>query len=244
MSMELCYVILLPFLGTSLGAACVFFMKTALDGMLQKILNGFAAGVMTAASIWGLLIPAMEQAQSMGKWSFVPPVTGFWLGILFLMLLDRLIPRLYNKLVAAVTLHNIPEGMAVGVAYAGYLAGNTVIPAMGILVLALGIAIQNFPEGAIISMPLRAKGQSRMRAFLAGVLSGVVEPAGAAIAILISGLITPALAYFLGFAAGAMICVVIEELMPEISTESHSNVGTIFFAAGFSIMMILDVTLG
>ena len=260
MSVEAWYGILIPFLGTALGSACVFLMKKAMGDRLQRALTGFAAGVMVAASIWSLLLPAMEQAESMGKWSFVPAAAGFWLGIAFLLLLDHLIPHLHRNcaaaegpksrlqrntmLVLAVTLHNIPEGMAVGVMYAGFLAGNTQITAASALVLSLGIAIQNFPEGAIISMPLRAEGESKGKAFLGGVLSGVVEPIGAVLTILAAQLVIPALPYFLSFAAGAMLYVVVEELIPEMSQGKHSDIGTIFFAVGFSIMMTLDVALG
>ena len=252
--------ILIPFLGTSLGAAGVFLMKKSMSDRMQRILTGFAAGVMVAASIWSLLLPAMEQASAMGRWSFVPAVAGFWLGILFLLLLDHLIPHLHRNsryaegprsrlqkttmLVLAVTLHNIPEGMAVGVVYAGYLTGNVEISAMGALALSLGIAIQNFPEGAIISTPLKAEGVKRTRAFVAGVLSGIVEPVGAALTILAASLVVPALPYLLSFAAGAMLYVVVEELIPEMSQGKHSNVGTVFFALGFCVMMVLDVALG
>ena len=260
MSIGVFYGILIPFLGTSLGAFCVFFMKKSMSDMIQRILTGFAAGVMAAASIWSLLIPSLEQSASMEKWSFVPATVGFWLGILLLLLLDHVIPHLHcgsqdaegpktrlqrtTMLVLAVTLHNIPEGMAVGVVYAGYLAGNESITAVGALVLAIGIAIQNFPEGAIISMPLRAEGMGKGKAFLGGMLSGIVEPIGAVLTILAAGLIVPLLPYLLSFAAGAMIYVVVEELIPEMSEGVHSNVGTVFFAAGFTLMMILDVALG
>ena len=260
MKIQVLYGILIPFLGTSFGAACVFLMKKAMSDRMQRILTGFAAGVMVAASIWSLLLPAMEQASAMGRWSFVPAVAGFWLGILFLLLLDHLIPHLHRNsryaegprsrlqkttmLVLAVTLHNIPEGMAVGVVYAGYLTGNVEISAMGALALSLGIAIQNFPEGAIISTPLKAEGVKRTRAFAAGVLSGIVEPVGAALTILAASLVVPALPYLLSFAAGAMLYVVVEELIPEMSQGKHSNVGTVFFALGFCVMMVLDVALG
>ena len=233
MNWSVFYGILIPFLGTSFGAACVFFMKKEMGDRLQRMLTGFAAGVMVAASIWSLLIPAMEQVGDMGKLAFVPAVAGFWLGILFLLLLDHIIPHLHRNsqraegprsqlkrttmLVLAVTLHNIPEGMAVGVVYAGYLVGNTQISAAAAMALSLGIAIQNFPEGAIISMPLRAEGTGKPKAFLGGVLS---------------------------FAAGAMLYVVVEELIPEMAQGEHSDVGTIFFAVGFSVMMMLDVALG
>ena len=228
--------------------------------MVQRSLAGFAAGVMVAASIWSLLIPAIEQSESMGRLSFLPAFIGFWIGILFLLMLDHMIPHLHvgseqtegpksnlsrtAMMVLAVTLHNIPEGMAVGVMYAGFLAGNTPITAAGALALSIGIAIQNFPEGAIISMPLRAEGESKNRAFLGGVLSGVVEPIGAVLTILAAQLVIPVLPYLLSFAAGAMLYVVVEELIPEMSQGEHSNIGTIFFAVGFSVMMVLDVALG
>ena len=252
--------ILIPFLGTSLGAGCVFFLKNSLCDGIQRALTGFAAGVMVAASVWSLLIPAMEQAADLGRLAFFPAAVGFWLGILFLLLLDHLIPHLHQNslqaegpksqlqrttmMVLAVTLHNIPEGMAVGVVYAGYLAGTAQITAAGALALSLGIAIQNFPEGAIISMPLRAEGMKKGRAFWGGVLSGIVEPIGAVLTILAAGIVVPALPYLLSFAAGAMLYVVVEELIPEMSQGQHSNVGTVFFAVGFSVMMVLDVALG
>ena len=249
-----------PFLGTTLGAFCVFFLKNELSKGMQKALTGFAAGVMVAASIWSLLIPAIEQSENMGVFSFFPAFAGFWIGILFLLALDHLIPHLHvgsdqaegpksklgrtTMMVLAVTLHNIPEGMAVGVMYAGLLAENTQITAASALALSLGIAIQNFPEGAIISMPLRAEGESKGKAFLGGVLSGVVEPVGAVLTIIAAQLVIPALPYLLSFAAGAMLYVVVEELIPEMSQGSHSDVGTVFFAVGFSLMMVLDVALG
>lgn len=249
--------ILLPFIGTSAGAACVFFMRNQLKREVQRALTGFAAGVMVAASIWSLLIPAMEQVT--GRLSFLPAVIGFWIGILFLLLLDKLIPHLHlnadqaegpksrlprtTKMVLAVTLHNIPEGMAVGVVFAGFLSGNAGITAGGALALALGIAIQNFPEGAIISMPLKAEGKSKARAFRDGVLSGLVEPVGAFVTILAAGRIVPAMPYLLSFAAGAMLYVVVEELIPEMSAGEHSNTGVLMFAAGFALMMALDVAL-
>ena len=252
--------ILIPFLGTSLGAGCVFFLKNSLRDGIQRALTGFAAGVMVAASVWSLLIPAMEQAADLGRLAFFPAAVGFWLGILFLLLLDHLIPHLHQNslqaegpksqlqrttmMVLAVTLHNIPEGMAVGVVYAGYLAGTAQITAAGALALSFGIAIQNFPEGAIISMPLRAEGMKKGRAFWGGVLSGIVEPIGAVLTILAAGIVVPALPYLLSFAAGAMLYVVVEELIPEMSQGQHSNVGTVFFAVGFSVMMVLDVALG
>ena len=252
--------ILIPFLGTTLGACCVFFMRRSLGERVQRMLTGFAAGVMVAASVWSLLIPAIEQSEGLGKFAFVPAAVGFWVGILFLLLLDHVIPHLHQNsdetegpkgelrrtamMVLAVTLHNIPEGMAVGVVYAGYLAGSAQISAAGAMALSLGIAIQNFPEGAIISMPLRAEGMGKGRAFLSGMLSGIVEPIGAVLTILAARLIIPALPYLLSFAAGAMLYVVVEELIPEMSQGKHSDIGTIFFAVGFSVMMTLDVALG
>ncbi len=260
MDVNTLYGILIPFLGTTLGSACVFFMKKDMSLSIQRALTGFAGGVMVAASVWSLLIPALEQVENMGKWSFVPAAVGFWIGILFLLLLDHIIPHLHRNselsegpktklrkttmLVLAVTLHNIPEGMAVGVVYAGFAAGNTQISLAGAFALSVGIAIQNFPEGAIISMPLRSEGTNKIKAFTYGVLSGIVEPIGAILTILAAGLIVPALPYFLSFAAGAMIYVVVEELIPEMSQGKHSDIGTIFFAVGFTIMMTLDVALG
>ncbi|MBR1861411.1 MAG: ZIP family metal transporter [Lachnospiraceae bacterium] len=251
--------LMIPFLGTTLGSACVLFMKNKLNQKLQRALTGFAAGVMVAASIWSLIIPAMEQSEVMGKLSFVPATVGFWIGILFLLLLDRVIPHMHldhseegpksrlsktTMLVLAVTLHNLPEGMAVGVVYAGFLTGNTGITATGALALSLGIAIQNFPEGAIISMPLKAEGMSKGKAFLYGTLSGAVEPIGAILTILAAQFVVPLLPYLLGFAAGGMMYVVVEELVPEMAEGEHSNLGTIMFAFGFTVMMALDVALG
>ena len=249
-----------PFLGNNIGRGLrVLYEKIPWD-LVQRSLAGFAAGVMVAASIWSLLIPAIEQSEGTGKLSFLPAFIGFWVGVLFLLLLDHLIPHLHvgsnqaegpksrlgrsTMMVLAVTLHNIPEGMAVGVMYAGFLAGNTQITAASALVLSLGIAIQNFPEGAIISMPLRAEGEGKGKAFFGGVLSGVVEPIGAVLTLLAAQLVIPALPYLLSFAAGAMLYVVVEELIPEMSQGKHSNIGTIFFAVGFSVMMTLDVALG
>ena len=249
-----------PFLGNNIGRGLrVLYEKIPWD-LVQRSLAGFAAGVMVAASIWSLLIPAIEQSEGTGKLSFLPAFIGFWVGVLFLLLLDHLIPHLHvgsnqaegpksrlgrtTMMVLAVTLHNIPEGMAVGVVYAGYLAGTAQITAAGALALSLGIAIQNFPEGAIISMPLRAEGMKKGRAFWGGVLSGIVEPIGAVLTILAAGIVVPALPYLLSFAAGAMLYVVVEELIPEMSQGQHSNVGTVFFAVGFSVMMVLDVALG
>ncbi len=258
--MEIVLGIGIPFLGTSLGAACVLFMKKSLGDGVRRALAGFAAGVMVAASVWSLLVPAMAQAAEMGRLAFLPAVGGFWVGVLFLLALDHLIPHLHAEsgqtegpksklgrttmMVLAVTMHNIPEGMAVGVMYAGLLAGGAQITAASALVLSLGIAIQNFPEGAIISMPLRAEGEGKGRAFLGGVLSGVVEPIGAVLTLLAAQQIVPALPYLLSFAAGAMLYVVVEELIPEMSQGRHSNIGTLFFAVGFSVMMALDVALG
>lgn len=252
--------LLLPFLGTSLGAGCVLFLKKGMNPLIQRALTGFAAGVMVAASVWSLLVPAMEQAADMGQWAFLPAAAGFWLGILFLLILDRAVPHLHQNsnqpegphtrlkrttmLVLAVALHNIPEGMAVGVVLAGWMTGNSGITAAGTLALSLGIAIQNFPEGAIISMPLRAEGAKKGKAFLYGVLSGAVEPVAALLTIWAAGLILPALPYLLSFAAGAMIYVVVEELIPEASEGEHSNLGTLFFALGFTVMLVLDVALG
>lgn len=252
--------VLIPFLGTALGSACVLFMRNKLNTMVQRALVGFAAGVMVAASIWSLLIPAMEQADDMGHWSFLPAVIGFWLGILFILVLDHTIPHLHQgsdepegpkvrlkkttMLVLAVTLHNIPEGMAVGVVFAGWMIGDETITLAGAFTLALGIAIQNFPEGAIISMPLKAEGMKKRDAFLWGALSGAVEPLAALVTIWAAGFIVPALPYLLSFAAGAMIYVVVEELIPEMSQGQHSNLGTIFFTIGFTLMLALDVALG
>ena len=251
--------ILIPFIGTTFGACFVLFMKKNLSTLVEKALDGFAAGVMVAASIWSLLIPAINQSEYMGRLSFIPAATGFWIGILFLLLLDHLIPHMHQhssedegpkskftrvtKLVLAVTLHNIPEGMAVGVVYAGWIAGNKDISIMSALVLSIGIAIQNIPEGAVISMPLHAQGVPKKKAFAYGVLSGAVEPAGAIITIVLSGIIIPALPYLLSFAAGAMLYVVIEELIPEMSQGKHTDISTIMFAVGFSLMMVLDVAL-
>ncbi|MCR5208677.1 MAG: ZIP family metal transporter [Lachnospiraceae bacterium] len=251
--------LLIPFLGTTLGAGCVFLMKKQLSIRIQRILTGFAAGVMVAASIWSLIIPALEQEADKGRLSFIPAVIGFWLGIGFLLLIDKLTPHLHMnnasegpksslsrtaKMILAVTIHNIPEGMAVGVVFAGWLNGNEKISAAGALVLAIGIAIQNFPEGAIVSMPFCAEGNSKPKAFFYGVLSGAVEPVAGVITIALSSLIIPALPYMLCFAAAAMMYVVVEELIPELSEGEHSDLGTIFFALGFTLMMTLDVALG
>ena len=260
MTLESISAVLLPFLGTTIGAALVFFMKGALNQKLQRILTGFAAGVMVAASVWSLIIPAMDQSSHMGKLAFLPAFIGVWLGFLFLLGLDQFIPHLHlnsdcpegtpcnlgksTMMVLAVALHNLPEGMAVGVVVAGWLTGNESISAAGALALSLGIALQNLPEGAIISMPLKSQGMKKGRAFAYGVMSGVIEPIGAAITILLAEMIIPLLPYMLSFAAGAMLYVVVEELIPEMSEGEHSNIGTIFFAVGFSLMMMLDVALG
>ena len=252
--------IMIPFFGTALGSACVFFMRKNLSDMIRRALTGFASGVMVAASIWSLIIPAMEQSAGWGKMSFLPSCAGFWLGILFLLMLDSITPHLHlnadkaegpksklartTMMVLAVTLHNIPEGMAVGVVYAGFKSGNANITAGAALALSLGIAIQNFPEGAIISMPLAAEGRSKMKAFIYGVLSGAVEPIFGFLTILAVGFIVPAMPYLLSFAAGAMIYVVVEELIPEMSEGEHSNIGVVMFAVGFTTMMALDVALG
>ena len=258
--MELVYGLLIPFLGTTLGSAMVFFLKNNIKQLVEKLLLGFASGVMIAASIWSLLIPAIEMSEEQGKIAWIAPAIGFLLGMLFLLILDSVIPHMHldkekpegiksklkktTMLVLAVTLHNIPEGMAVGVTFAGALMGNAGIAITGASALAIGIAIQNFPEGAIISMPLRAEGVSRTKAFLYGTLSGIVEPIAAVITILLTNLVVPILPYLLAFAAGAMIYVVVEELIPESQMGEHSNIGTVGVAIGFVIMMILDVALG
>lgn len=252
--------IAIPFIGTALGSACVFFMKKELGRTVQRALTGFAGGVMVAASIWSLIIPAINQCSDKGRWAFLPAFIGFWLGILFLLVLDKIIPHLHvnagqaeglksnakktTMMVLAVTLHNIPEGMAVGVVFAGLISGSSEITAGGAIALSLGIAIQNFPEGAIISMPLRAEGKTKGKAFALGALSGAVEPIGALLTVLFAGLFVPAMPYLLSFAAGAMIYVVVEELIPEMSAGEHSNIGVVMFALGFTVMMALDVALG
>ncbi|MCR5685145.1 MAG: ZIP family metal transporter [Lachnospiraceae bacterium] len=252
--------LLIPFVGTAAGAACVFFLRNELKISVQRALSGFAAGVMVAASIWSLIVPAIEQSSDKGRFAFLPAFIGFWLGVLFLLLLDHIIPHLHVgidqvegpkskltrivMLVLAVTLHNIPEGMAVGVVYAGLVNGSGLITAGGALALALGIAIQNFPEGAIISMPLYAEGKSKPKSFVLGVLSGAVEPLFGGLTVILAGLVVPAMPYLLSFAAGAMLYVVVEELIPEMSAGEHSNIGVVSFAVGFSLMMALDVALG
>ena len=262
MNTELVQGILIPFAGTSLGAAMVLFMKKALNRTVERALTGFAAGVMVTASIWSLLIPAIESSEAMGQFAFVPAVVGFWVGTLFLLLLDHVIPHLHlgetddeaegiktswqksTLMALAVTLHNIPEGMAVGVVFAGWISGNSNITYAGAMALALGIAIQNFPEGAIISMPLHAGGTFKGKSLILGILLGIVEPIGAVLTILAAELVIPILPYLLSFAAGAMMYVVVEELIPEMSEGKHSNVGVLAFALGFTVMMTLDVALG
>ena len=252
--------ILIPFAGTALGSAMVFFMHQEMNQKVQKLLLGFASGVMIAASVWSLLIPSIDMAEQEGGIAWIPAATGFLLGMGFLLLLDTVTPHLHfteekpegvpshlkktTMLVLAVTLHNIPEGMAVGVTFAGVLAENAMITMTGAFALSIGIAIQNFPEGAIISMPLKEQGNSKGKSFVYGVLSGIVEPIGAMITILLTGMILPLLPYLLAFAAGAMIYVVVEELIPEAQVGEHSNISTIGVAAGFVLMMILDVALG
>lgn len=252
--------VVIPFLGTALGSAMVFLMKNKINPKFQKMLLGFASGVMIAASVWSLLIPSMDMSNDLGKFKFIPAAVGFILGILFLLLLDEIIPHLHidsekpegpkskvkksTMLVLAVTLHNIPEGMAVGVVLAGAYYGNTIMSMSGAIALSIGIAVQNFPEGAIISMPLKEAGQSKLKAFLMGTLSGVVEPIASIITIVLIGIVNPILLYLLAFAAGAMIYVVIEELIPESQEGEHSNIATIGVAIGFVLMMILDVALG
>lgn len=252
--------LLLPFAGTTLGAACVFLMKKSIPSLVQKTLTGFAAGVMIAASVWSLLVPSIEMTGKEGFMSVVPAIAGFMAGILFLLLLDTIVPHQHidskqsegprshlsktAKLVFAITLHNIPEGMAVGVALAGAMEHNSYMPMAGAVALSIGIAIQNFPEGAIVSMPLRSAGNSRKKSFMMGALSGIVEPIGAILTIMLASFILPILPYLLAFAAGAMFYVVVEELIPETQEGRHSNMGTIGFAVGFMLMMALDVLLG
>ena len=260
MNLEAFAAVLLPFLGTTIGAGFVFFLRGAMNRNLQRSLTGFASGVMVAASIWSLIIPAMDQSVHMGKLAFVPAFVGVWLGFLFLLALDHIIPHLHlgsdcpegtpcglgksTMMVLAVALHNLPEGMAVGVVVAGWLAGQESISFAAALALSLGIALQNLPEGAIISMPLKSGGMGRGRAFGYGVASGIVEPIGAVLTILLANWVIPVLPYLLAFSAGAMLYVVVEELIPEMSEGEHSNIGTIFFAVGFTLMMVLDVALG
>lgn len=260
MNIEAISAVILPFLGTAVGAGFVFFVMQAVNLPLQRILTGFASGVMVAASIWSLIIPAVDQSAYLGRLAFLPAVIGIWAGFLFLLLLDHIIPHLHmnsdhpegthlplgksTMMVMAVTLHNLPEGMAVGVVVAGRLTGNDSISAAGVMALSLGIALQNIPEGAIISMPLHANGLPKAKSFVYGVLSGIIEPIGAIVTILLASLIAPLLPYFLAFAAGAMLFVVVEELIPEMSQGEHSDIGVLSFAAGFTLMMLLDVALG
>ena len=251
--------LIIPFIGTTLGAVCVFFVKNELKPLIQKSLLGFAAGVMVAASVWSLLIPAMEMSKPMGRLAFLPAAVGFIIGILFLLILDRAIPHLHigceeaegpacslkksTMLILAVTIHNIPEGISGGAIFAGIASGNTNVTLAGAFALSIGIAIQNLPEGFIVSLPIRSE-NGRGKAFFYGMLSGIVEPIAGGITVLFASVITPGLPYLLAFAAGAMIYVVVEELIPEASEGEHSNIGTIGFAAGFVLMMILDVALG
>ncbi|MGN0766362.1 MAG: ZIP family metal transporter [Christensenellales bacterium] len=257
--MEKLIVLLIPFIGTSLGAATVFIMKNKVSPKIEKTLLGFASGVMIAASIWSLLIPSMEMAEEQGKIAWLPALIGFFAGVLFLLAIDSIVPHLHlnadkpegvksrfskiSMMLFAVTIHNIPEGMAVGVAYAGAASGNSGMTIAGAFALSIGIAIQNFPEGAIISLPLKGEGISKGKAFLLGILSGVVEPIGGLITILLASRIVPLLPYMLSFAAGAMFYVVVEELIPEAHSGDHSNLGTIGAALGFALMMVLDVAL-
>ena len=259
MSLEVFSAVWIPFLGTTIGAALVFFMKGEMSRRTQRILTGFAAGVMVAASIWSLIVPAMDQSAHMGKLAFLPAFIGVWCGVLFLLALDEFVPHLHlnskcpegvpchleksTMMVFAVALHNLPEGMAVGVVAAGWLTGNGAISFAAALALSLGIALQNLPEGAIISMPLKSNGMGKGRAFTYGVLSGLIEPVGAIITLLLANYIAPLLPYLLSFAAGAMLYVVVEELIPEMSEGEHSNIGTVFFTIGFTLMMVLDVAL-
>lgn len=251
--------IMLPFLGTGLGSAMVFVLKDQISDGVQRVLTGFAAGVMVAASFWSLLQPALDGAAQMGKLSFIPAAVGFLIGMGFLLLLDIVTPHMHmdgqsegpkssikhtTKLILAVTLHNIPEGMAVGVVYAGWIAGETGVSQTAAFALALGIALQNFPEGAIVSMPLRAAGMPKAKTFWYGVLSGVVEPIASLITIAAASTVVSILPYLLAFAAGAMFYVVVEELIPEMSEGEHSNIGTVAFSLGFVLMMVLDVALG
>lgn len=260
MNMDIFWGLFIPFLGTSLGAACVFFMRGEMHRGMQRGLTGFASGVMVAASVWSLLIPAIEESSDWGKLAFLPAVIGFGGGILFLLFLDHIIPHLHmgaekaegprshlartTMLVLAVTLHNIPEGMAVGVVLAGFLSGHGDITYASAMALSIGIAIQNFPEGAIISMPLRGAGMGKMKSFVGGMLSGAVEPVGGLLTILLTSLVVPLMPYLLSFAAGAMMYVVVEELIPEMSEGEHSDIGVLTFALGFMVMMTLDVALG
>lgn len=258
--MEIILGLLLPFAGTTVGAACVFFLRKQISPNVQRVFTGFAAGVMVAASVWSLIMPAIDMSEGMGKLSFLPALVGFLTGIVFLLFMDSVIPHLHvgsdkpegkksglgrtAMMMLAVTIHNLPEGAACGAILAGVISGDGSVTMAGAITLAVGIAIQNFPEGAIISLPLRSEGHSRLKSFTLGALSGIVEPIGAILAIMLAGLVTPILPYMLAFAAGAMIYVVVEELIPEASEGEHSNLGTIAFAVGFALMMVLDVALG
>ena len=259
MELQIISAVMLPFLGTTIGSALVFFLRGAMNRNLQRSLTGFAAGVMVAASVWSLIIPAMDQSAHLGKLAFAPAFAGVWAGFGFLLLLDKLIPHMHldespegipcglgksTMMVLAVALHNLPEGMAVGVVAAGWLSGNETISFAGALALSLGIALQNLPEGAIISMPLKSNGMSRGKALGYGVASGVVEPLGAVLTLLLANWVVPVLPFLLSFAAGSMLYVVVEELVPQMSEGEHSHLGVIFFALGFSLMMVLDVALG
>jgi ZIP family zinc transporter len=260
MNMEVVRGILIPFVGTSLGAACVFFMRGRLNAMVQRALTGFAAGVMVAASVWSLLLPAIEQSVLLGRWAFLPAASGLWVGVLFLLVLDELVPHLNleggppegvhtplkrtTMLALAVTLHNVPDGRAVGVVYAALLQGSPGVTAAGALALAAGIAIQNVPEGAIISLPLGAEGMGKGRACFWGVLSGAVEPVAAALTLLAAAWVGPVMPCLLSFAAGAMFYVVVEDLVPEMAAGEHSNLATLTFALGFTLMLALDVAFG
>lgn len=258
--MEIIVGLLLPMIGTTLGAASVFFLRKQINTNVQRLFTGFAAGVMVAASVWSLIIPAIDMSEGMGKLSFLPALVGFLAGILFLLFIDSAIPHLHigstkpegrksglgrtAMMMLAVTIHNFPEGAACGAIFAGVLAGDSGVTMAAAITLSIGIAIQNFPEGAIISLPLRSEGNSRLKSFGLGALSGIVEPIGAVLAIALAGMVTPALPYMLAFAAGAMVYVVVEELIPEASEGEHSNLGTMAFAVGFALMMVLDVALG
>lgn len=260
MTVDMLQEIMIPFVGTTLGAGCVFFVKGKLNMRLQRIFTGFAAGVMVAASVWSLLLPSLENAAHMGKLAFLPATVGFWLGVIFLAAMDKAIPHLHvnsdtaegpkskfqktTMMILALVLHNIPEGMAVGVVYAGAMMPETDIAVTAALILSLGIAIQNFPEGAIISIPLHGEGMKKSKAFTYGMLSGLVEPLAAILTIMVAEFVVPILPYMLGFAAGAMIYVVVEELIPEMSEGEHSHLGTFMFMLGFSVMMIMDIVLG
>lgn len=251
--------ILIPFLGTTLGAACVFFLKKEMSERLSSALSGFAGGIMVSASFFSLILPALEQTKDAGKLAFLPVGLGFFAGMLFLLVLDLLVPHIHldkseegpksglkmtTKLFLAVTLHNLPEGMVVGIVFAGWMSGKTEITLAGATILAIGIALQNFPEGAVVSMPMRAEGMPKGKTFLLGMLSGAIEPVGAILTAFAASLFLPVMPYLLAFAAGAMFYVVVEELVPGMARGDHSNAGTIFFAVGFVLMMALDIAFG